>query len=235
MIDHCRFICCIVISALLPVLTADQADAAVVHDESILADGDLSWMADAPTQIVFAPGLNTVKGTLEPFDRFGFSNVEAVDIFTFDVPTGYVWQGLTIDSYTNSLDLTSFDRSFLAIEDNSTFPYSVFELNNELGPTPDQYLGGYLIGGADIFDPLDPQTSGEYTLNQKLGVPRPGFIDFRGFTGPLPEGSYTVYLQQTDSETNYSLTFNLVTAIPEPSSAGLLLLCSAGLMLRRRR
>ena len=54
---------------LLSVAMAVPAAAAVVHDESV--DGDLSSDPNAPTALVFTPGVNTVTGTISglPIDR----------------------------------------------------------------------------------------------------------------------------------------------------------------------
>lgn len=49
-----------------------------------------------------------------------------------------------------------------------------------------------------------------------------------GFSGPLPAGSYTLWIQETLPEPGLSFSFDLeVTAVPEPASAWLLL-CGLG-------
>jgi len=55
-----------------------------------------------------------------------------------------------------------------------------------------------------------------------------------GFSGPLPAGTYTFWIQETSREPGLAFAFDLeVSAVPEPASAWLLLGGMGWLLLRR--
>jgi hypothetical protein len=95
-------------SAILVLLLvlASPLSAAVIHDESV--DGDISTNPAAPTAVVFAPGGNTIIGTVSDIldtDR---------DYITFTIAPG---QSLT---QMNLLVYTPDDTGFLALNAGPT-------------------------------------------------------------------------------------------------------------------
>lgn len=186
------------------------ASAAVVHDEAV--NGLLSNDNMNPTVLNFSIGENTVVGNVD--EARGSMNV---DVFTFNVPVGAEWTSMTVDAYQSSDDV-----SFLAIDDTTTFPYDVFELDQvNFGGLPENaFIGGTTFGSSDIGRNI-------------LG--RAGNISGSRFTPPLPSGDYTVYVQQIGSSTDYSLTFSVISAVPEPSTASAILLAGSLIAMRRRR
>ncbi|MEO1526516.1 MAG: PEP-CTERM sorting domain-containing protein [Planctomycetota bacterium] len=133
-------------------------------------------------------------------------STEDADIFTFQVGAG-----TQLDSMMINID---GDRHFLGFDD---------------GPTIDgvasQLLIARLIGSGD---------SGSNLLTD----PIPPGDDFggQGVSGPLGEGSYTFWVQETalDDVWGYTVTFQ-TTAIPEPSSATMLAFAGTALIMRRRK
>lgn len=190
---------------------ASSANAAIVHDEAV--DGDLSTDNTSPTSLNFSIGPNTVIGNVD--DAQGSGNV---DVFTFNVPNGAQWTSMTLDTYVSSDNV-----AFLGIDDTDSFPYNTFELGQvDFGFLPaDAFIGGTTFGPFDVGNNI---------------LPRAGNIVGSRFTPPLPGGDYTIYVQQTGSaSTDYSLTFSLISAVPEPGSATLILAVGSVVALRRRR
>lgn len=198
------------------VLAAQPLSAAIVHDE-LGGDGALSNDNNNPTPLDFAIGDNTVRGVV--FDARGAMNT---DVFTFTVPTGAEWVSMRVDDY-----ISTDNVAFVALSAGTTFPYNVFELDEvQNGNLPESaFLGGTTFGPGDTVDG-DPMAGFDI-----LG--RAGRVSGSRFSGPLPAGDYTVYIQQIGASTEYRMTFG-ITAIPEPSSLGFIA-CLGGVMVTRRR
>ncbi|MFI4859674.1 MAG: PEP-CTERM sorting domain-containing protein [Phycisphaerales bacterium JB063] len=129
------------------------------------------------------------------------------DFVTFTLGPGQSLDSLILTAFTGQPES---NEAFMAIDDQLGFD-SLFDTTDFLGTT--------LIGQADIgSDALD-----------LLGATEFGG---EGFTGPLGEGTYTIWFQETGGPTSYTFT---ATVVPEPGSAAALLLGAGGLMIRRRR
>ncbi|TWU51210.1 hypothetical protein [Rubripirellula reticaptiva] len=197
------------------------ATVTVLYDESTNPVA-LSTNNMAPTDLgVLASGLNRVTGNLE-----SALSVGNVDVFKFDVPTGFQLDGVFVFDYGYpNTPPVGEGAAFLAINDAAIFPYDAFDLDFNTNPFLDetQFLGGSTFGSSDAP-----------TLDI---LPRIGNVAGRKFTGPLAAGTYTVYIQQTGPENFYSLDFQStsLTAVPEPAHASLAILAMATIAVKRRR
>ncbi|XAL98434.1 PEP-CTERM sorting domain-containing protein [Phycisphaeraceae bacterium D3-23] len=128
------------------------------------------------------------------------------DFFSFTIGAGQSLDSLVLTSFTGD---PPSNEAFMAVDDQFGFD-SLFDTSDFLGTT--------LIGLGDVgTDALDLLGATEFGGD--------------GFTGPLGEGTYTFWFQETGGPTSYTFTANVV---PEPGSAAALLLSVGGLMLRRR-
>lgn len=99
-------------------------------------------------------------------------NPRDVDFFAFTVPAGFELQQLIVTDYTGVDDV-----AFIGIDSGAT---SDIDFNN---PIVGDLLGGTTYGSASIDTDILP-------IMGNLG----GAV---GFTAPLPEGTYTIWLNQT--------------------------------------
>ena len=152
---------------------------AQVWDEDV--DGDLSDDPDAPTPLVFAPGANTIVGSMQSPD-------DTRDFITFTVMPGQQLTGLLLQRYIDLDTGGDGDRGFHAINEGPT----------SFIPGPD--TADLFLGGAHL-DPAPPGTD----LLPVLGMaPQAG----TGFEPPLGPGTYSYVVQQTGPElTGYTLDF----------------------------
>jgi hypothetical protein len=195
------------LAALLAAGLMAGAQATTVWDEAV--SGDLSNIGTSPTALGFGLGSNIVRGTT---GRDGNDVVDR-DYFSFTLAPG--WQLETITVLPGSTFLGGAEASFIAIG-----PGLQMTLDPESN-SAEGLLGWWLYNQNDIgFDIL-----------QQMGA-SPGAI---GFSGVLPAGSYTVWVQETATGVaNYGFDFQ-VTPVPEPASALLLLAGVAGLGWYSRR
>lgn len=184
--------------------------ATVTFNES--SDGELSGDNLNPTALgTFGVGTSTVSGTI--VDALGAN--PNVDVFTFNVATGSLLSGISVSNFVSTDNV-----AFLALDNGSSFAFDAVALGN-FANSPDQipFIGGNLFGeevGSNIIDTIG---------NGDIGT---------GFSSPLGEGNYTIYLQQLGGSTvDYTLSFN-VTNVPEPSSVAFLALGSLAFLRRKR-
>ena len=111
-----------------------------------------------------------------------------IDYVTFTVPPGYEFSSLNILDY----DSTGNSQSFIGIQAGSVFTESATD------PNPANLLGFTLFGDASVGgDILQDIGSGP---------------DTQGFSGALPSGDYTFWIQETSSLSQYYLDVTLTLA-----------------------
>ncbi|HQY89788.1 MAG TPA: hypothetical protein PK402_14135 [Tepidisphaeraceae bacterium] len=130
-----------------------------------------------------------------------------IEYLTFDVASGFVLSQLVLDAYASE-----DEQAFISVMEGSVFA----EPND--APNVEALLGYALFG------PVHPGIGGD--MLPLIGS-APNVI---GFTAPLPEGSYSFWIQQTGPVCTYTLDFR-IAAVPEPAALGLL--CVMFLGLRR--
>jgi hypothetical protein len=183
------------------------AQAATAWDEG--ASGDFANLGATPTPISLGLGSNLIIGST---GRSGAGVVDR-DYFTFTLPAG--WQLDTITVMPGTVSIGPSTISFIAVEAGTQV------LTNPTGGSAAQLLGWWHYGPNDIGSDI-------------LGVIGlgPGAI---GFTGSLPAGSYSFWIQETATgSAPYVLDFG-VSAVPEPAAALMLAAGLAAIGLGRRR
>lgn len=188
-----RFRVCALLGALC--LGSSPSMAATAWDES--ASGDLSNSGLAPTGVTLVAGSNLVLG-----DTGNVGGVDR-DYFSFTVPAGLQWVGVTVLQGTTVLG----SSSFIGVQAGGqvTAPTG--------GPATD-LLGWALFAPADIGSNILPR------MGTGAGA--------LGFSAPLGAGTYAVWVQETAAgSSHYAFDFTLA-AVPEPASYALL---GAGLLV----
>lgn len=196
---------------LLPALfcagLVSGAQAATVWDEAVA--GDLANLGTSPTALTLGLGANTVRGTTGRI-----SGVVDRDYFSFTLPEG--WQLDTLTVLPGSTFLGASGLSFIAVQAGPQVTV------NPTGGSATGLLGWTHYSENDIG----------VDILQVMGF-GPGAS---GFSGSLPAGSYSFWIQETGTGTAaYHLEFG-VSAVPEPAAALLLLggLAALGAVCRPR-
>ena len=199
--------------ALLAGITT-TANAQIVFDD---ANGNASSDGASPTSVVFGLGNNIINGTVT-------SPSNTRNFYTFTIGAGQELTAINLDSLNvTSEGAPSTDPGFYALVDGTT----------SVNPTDGfANLGGFLYATAASANAPDPALQGENLLDR---ISSGGISDGSGFTN-IGTGDYTFVIQQTGPEvSNFSLNFQVATAVPEPTSSALLIgLGLAGLARRRR-
>lgn len=181
------------------------SEAAIVYTETSRGgtSGELSADNLAPTVLgAFTIGVNTVTGRVTPVSS------GEVDIFTFQIPAGNALQTIVLNTYSSQPPSTSM---FLALDNGPTFEFSISQINDNTNfPDLSLILGAVVVGnnhvGTDILDDL----ANPIVNNNMIA-----------FARPLGPGAYSIYIQENMTFSDYSLNFNVVNAVPEPSSVWL--------------
>ncbi|MFK8114239.1 MAG: GEVED domain-containing protein, partial [Rubripirellula sp.] len=181
-----------------------STDSQVLQDEG--ADGTMNPFSTDhmnPTDLgSLAHGSNVVRGFID-----AASTVGDVDVFTFQIEDGFQLDGLFVLDYDYiTPPANSNERNaFLGINDAATFPYDVngLDINSNSSFDETLFLGGTVFG-------LDDSPTANI-------LPRAGVVTGRKFSGPLPAGTYTFYIQQTGPANTYSLDLQ-VTEITKQSA-----------------
>jgi hypothetical protein len=176
-------------------LYAAAAHGDTVYNESV--SGDLLNSGLTPTLLTVSPGLNDVFGTT------GKSSTGIIDrdYFTFVVPEGMDLTAITVLPGTETLG--TLGESFIGIEAGSQVTVSPTAIDAT------GLLGWDHYGADDIGINILPEmgTSG---------------LGSTGFTGWLPSGQYSFWVQEASVGTvPYGLEFTVAT--PEPSAWVMLL------------
>lgn len=196
---------------LIPSGAATAAAAALLAASSAHAGGyveppDLSNNRLAPTVITLDPGSNIVRGTMGYNARFELDR----DFFSFTVPSGFQLQAVVLGPATQVGGCCSF-IGVQAAAALSVDPDTVF--------SGAQLLGWHLYATADKGSDILPA----------IGAPP----DKIGFSGPLPAGVYTWWVQELAPGGPYSYEFDFQLA-PVPEPAGWALLAAGAVMLGAR-
>ena len=155
-----------------------------------------------PTQLgTLTPGSNLISGFLETAFITG-----RVDVLTFEIPAGFEWSGLFVNEFEYLTDPGNDRAGFLAINDADFFPFDTDDLNINISPPVDEslFLGGTTFG----LDNL-PSAGGGNIL------PNAGQFAGRGFSSPLPAGTYTIYTQQNGPSNRYTLDVQVTAVEPQ--------------------
>ncbi len=185
--------------------TAAHGDT--IYNESV--SGDLSNSGLAPTQLTVSLGLNDLFGTT------GKSAATATidrDYFTFTVPQSLYLTAITVLPGTQTLG--TLGDSFIGIESGPQVTVST------TATTAAGLLGWEHYGTDDIGVNILP------LMGTGVGS--------TGFTGPLPAGTYSFWVQEASVGTvPYGLEFTVAT--PEPSTWTMLLTGLAALVGKTSR
>ncbi len=194
-------------AAVLAAGLCASAQATTVWDEAV--SGDLANLGATPTAVSFGLGSNVIRGTTGR-DAAG---VVDRDYFTFTVAAG--WQLETLTVLPGSTFLGGAAASFIGMQVGP-----VMTVDPDSGSATG-LLGWWLYNENDIGN----------DILQQMGS-SPGAV---GYTGALPAGTYTVWVQETGTGVAaYGFDF-AVTQVPEPATALLMLAGVAGLGLGLRR
>lgn len=193
------------LAVTLVACVATAANAQIIHNEA--DDGDLSDSGPSPTSFgIFGVGVNTIQGTLGPSaGGTGATNDNDADIFTFDIAPGQFVSSVT--TTRSGPGIGSF------VGHSPTSSIANFTENDSLG-------AALSAGGGGVFE-------NDGTIGTVLGD---------GIPTTLGPGSNTFIFQETGAgPVNYSISFNVASSVPEPTSGMLLAgLGLAGLARRRR-
>ncbi len=172
------------ILALLVVLAA-PAGAGIVHDESV--HGDLSSNPAAPTALAFAPGGNTVIGTVRNSNN---TTTGDRDFLTFTIAPGQLLTGLNLLAYAPAF------VSFCAFNAGATSYVPGIA-------TDPNFLAGIHIDGSLLGSNLMPQFVASAVTSNALAAPQ------------LDPGVYSFVIQQTGTALqSYSLEFVVDGPVP---------------------
>lgn len=170
--------------------------------------GDLSNGRGSPTSIAVVAGDNDIFGTTGTN-----SGLTDLDYFTVDIPTGAELTAVTVLPGTS----VNGSFSFIGVQGGSTMTVSPTSFS------PAGLLGWTHYSGDDIG------TNILGAIGSGFGIP--------GFTGPLPAGPYTFWIQDT-APGNATYGFRLTVAVPEPGTWAMALVglgMVGGTALRRAR
>jgi hypothetical protein len=175
---------------------------AAAHGDNIIwnegVSGDLSNNGLAPTVLTVSPGANDVYGTTGKDATTGTIDR---DYFTFTVPQGLELTAITVLPGTETLG--TLGESFIGIESGSQVTVST------AATTAAGLLGWDHYGAADIGVDILPL----------MGASDLGST---GFTGWLPAGTYSFWVQEASvGSVNYGFDFTVAT--PEPATWTMLL------------
>jgi len=154
-------------------------------DFNEMIDGDLSDDRNNPTDITLTLGDNIITATQQ-----GGASLDR-DYFTITVPVGTELTGIVLDGYTVA---TSTNRGFIGIQAGDEFT------EPPTGTDAANILGGLVYGTANLGDNILADAGAA-----------PGFI---GFSGPLPAGTYTIWLNQTGPASTAELNFSVEISTP---------------------
>jgi hypothetical protein len=183
-------------------LYAIAAHGDTVYNESVA--GDLSNSGLTPTLVTVSPGPNDLFGTT---GKNATTGIIDRDYFTFTVPQGFLLTAITVLPGTQTLG--TLGDSFIGIESGPEVTVST------AATTAAGLLGWDHYGTDDIGVNILP------LMGMGAGA--------TGFTGPLPAGQYSFWVQEASAGTvPYGLEFTVAT--PEPATWTMMLTGLAALV-----
>ena len=197
----------LLLCALLSTGALSGAHAATAWDESV--SGDLANVGTGPTAVTLGLGANIITGTT------GRSAAGVVDrdYFVFTLPTGWRLDSVTMLPGTTFLGPSGL--GFIGVQAGTQVTV------NPTGGNPAGLLGWWHYNQNDMGTDILPSIGAGFGAT--------------GFIGSLPAGSYAFWIQETATGTAaYNFDFG-VSAVPEASTALLLMAGLAGLGFLRRR
>ena len=193
--------------ALAAAALAPGAYAATAWNEAL--SGDLANLGSAPTAVTLGVGSNLIIGSTGRNP----SGVVDRDYFSFTVAPGLQLDAITLLPATTFLGPESI--SFIAIQAGPRVTV------DPLGNNPAGLLGWWLYSENDINTDILQLMGGS-----------PGAV---GYSGALPAGRYSVWVQETSpGVARYSFDFQ-ISPVPEPAAALFMLAGLAALGWRTRR
>jgi len=175
-----------------------------IWDEAV--QGDLSGNRQAPSLLVLTPGTNTVTATTTS-SAPGPADYEYLRL---DVPAGEQIQSMVVRSYTGG----GAGATYMVLQRGTTFTQP-----------PADALRYDLLGHVRFSH-----------VHQNIGIdllPSMGkFPTASGFTPPLPDGSYTLFIETAGDTPTYQLD---VIVTPEPNGVAAVAAAGGLALLRRRR
>lgn len=147
--------------------------------------GDFSNDPANPTPWTLGAGANTLRGSTSIPDN---------DYVAFTVGPCDTLDTITVTNFTS---VGNDDRGFVALQQGSAFTVPEEEASTRIG----QLFGYRHYGTADINQDILTE------IGQGQGA--------IGFTAPLSAGTYTMWLNQTGDETQFTLVFNVNRVLPE--------------------
>ena len=173
--------------------TAAHGDT--IYNESV--SGDLSNSGLTPTLLTVSLGLNDLFGAT---GKNATTGIIDRDYFTFTVPQGEYLMAITVLPGTQTLG--PLGDSFIGVESGTTL------VNPSIAVDATGLLGWDHYGTNDIGVNILPL----------MGI---SSMNSTGFSGPLPAGTYSFWVQEASvGSVNYGLEF---TVAPEPASWTMLL------------
>ena len=193
--------------ALLCASAAFGAQAATAWDEAV--SGDLANVGTSPTALSLGLGSNIITGSTGR----SAAGVVDLDYFSFTLPAGWRLDSLTLLPGTTFLGPSGL--GFIGVQAGTQVTV------NPTGGSAVGLLGWWHYNINDMGTDILP------SIGLGSGA--------SGFAGPLPAGSYAFWIQETATgSAAYNFDFR-VSAVPEASTALLLMAGLAGLGFLRRR
>jgi len=189
-------------------LVSQTSNAAVVSNYDTL-----STIGASPTALTFTVGDNIINARLLP------TPASDSRFFSFTVASGYQLSSITLDAYS-SAPLTSGSATAGGI--------AFFGIKQGLTITPDTTNPSSVDGFALLGTSTDTSTKATYGVDSTLvgqdlftSLIASGARTGTTLTNSLGSGDYTVWLRESKTNDDFSLTFK-VTSVPVPATVWLM-------------